>query len=212
MILKNLVGTIGYVLGVVVILGLVLLMPITTPAKMEAFNPDTKLGRSVIVMHETMYMSDFVEFMRLTSNHRIKHYTILIHSPGGNAITCIAITNRIRELQKRGVTFTTKLYGCGMSAGSFIFMLGNERIVYEDATLMFHTTRAQMSEFEWANMPPVLRTTMERWDNRFRSILKKLTGMSDKSVAYWMDGGKAQFMSAKTAYNVGIATKYIPAD
>lgn len=183
-----------------------------TSAKMEAFDPDIEMASSVIVMHEIMYMSDFVEFMRLTSDPTIKHYTILIHSPGGNAITCLAILNRINELKRRGVTFTTEAYGAAMSAGSFIFMLGDERIIHADGTLMFHTIQSQQSKSAWENIPPEVRNMMERWDNRFRKLLKKITGMSDKSVDFWMDGGKAQFMCGKTAYNVGVATKYIPAD
>ena len=186
-----------------------LVLPVYAGATFEALNEG---DNKVIVMHEDMQMEDFIQFMRLTSNPTIKHYEILIHSPGGNAITCIAVMNRIRELQRQGITFTTRIYGTGMSAGSYIFMMGDERIVYEGGSLMFHTMRAQIKDYQWDNADQNIKNLINRWDDYIRARFAEQTGMSKKSCEWWLDGGTAQFMSGETAYNVGIATQYIPAN
>ena len=183
-----------------------LLVPMTASATFEALNEG---DNSVIVMHEAMVMLDLIQFMRLTSDPKIKHYEIIIHSPGGNAITCIAVMNRIMELKRQGVTFTTRTYGAAMSAGTYIFLMGDERIVHEAATLMFHSVQAQADTYQWANVDPRTQSMIIRWDNFIRTRLKETTGMSDRSVKYWMDGGKSQYMSAETAFNVNVATDYI---
>jgi len=183
-----------------------ILAPLFASATFEALNED---DNSVIVMHEEMIMFDFIEFMRLTSDPTIKHYEIIIHSLGGNAITCIAVMNRILELKREGVTFTTRTYGAAMSAGAYIFLMGDERIMYEASTLMFHTMQSQANEYQWANEEPGVRNMIVRYDNFVRNRFKEITGMSDRSCKYWLDGGDEQYMSAETAYNVGIATEYI---
>ena len=184
-----------------------ILSPFTATATFEALN---RGDNSVIVLHEGVEMSDFIQFMRLTSDPKIRHYKILIHTPGGNAITCISVMNRMQEMQREGVTFTTVVYGAAMSAGTYVFMMGDERIMHESSSLLFHTMQAQTAAYAWANADPKIRNMIEGWDNDIRKRFKKVTGMSDKSVRYWMDSGKAQPMSALTAYNVGLATKYIP--
>ena len=184
-----------------------ILLPLNASATFEALN---KGDNSVIVLHEGVEMEDFIQLMRLTSDPKIRHYKIIIHSPGGNAVTCIAIMNRMLEMQREGVTFTTVTYGAAMSAGTYIFMMGDERIIHEGAYLLFHTIQAQAPAHIWANVDPKIRNMVESWDNYIRRQFQKVTGMSDKSVHYWMDSGESQPMSALTAYNVGVATKYIP--
>ena len=186
-----------------------LLMPMTASATFEQLN---KGDNKVIVMHDQMAFEDFIQFMRLTSNPKIKHYEIIIHSPGGAAITCIAVMNRIRELQRKGVTFTTKIYGMGMSAGSYVFMLGDERIIYEGGSLMWHTIQAQVPQYQWDALDPQMRALLTSWDDYIRARFQEASGMSKESCDYWLDGGTAQFMGAETAFNTGIATEYIAAN
>ena len=188
-----------------------MLTPMMAGAKFETLD---KKNPSVIVMHEQVTVDDYIQFMRATSDPSIKHYTILIHSPGGNAVTTIAIINRILELKRDGVTFTTKVHGVGLSAGSYIWLMGDERVVYEGSTLMWHTVMAQWKSWQREQVKtnqPDIYNLMERWDNYIRARFAEQSGMSKKSCEYWLDGGEAQFMSAETARNVGLATKYIAA-
>lgn len=160
--------------------------------------------------------ADFGKFLMATFYNPeviMNKYRVALHTPGGDAFACIAIMNRIRELQRReNVTFEIHVYGKACSAGTYIFMMGDTRVIHEGATLMFHTMQAQGTEYQRANLKkdnPSFWNTIVRMDNYITATIKKITGWTDKVVDWWMNGGKAQFMSAETAYNTGFATHYI---
>ena len=160
-----------------------------------------ELAPGKIVVSDSVYASDFFEFYVATEHKGVKHYHIMIHSPGGSPWATIGIINRILELKAKGVRFTTETYSTASSAGSYIFMMGDERIMHKGSVLMWHTMEAQGGHRykEW----------QKRCDNFIRKMFKRITGFSDKLVHAWLDSGKAQWMSCETAYNVGIATKII---
>jgi len=172
----------------------------------------TEISPGRILIDNAIALEDFGQFWDATDYRTVKHYTIYLHTPGGNVFSCVGIINRIMEMQRRGVRFTAINYGIAASAGSYIFMVCNERIAYEGSIFMWHTLETQVDSM-WRH-----RVKKEGWimmrmvDRHIRKLFKKYTNMSDESCKYWLDGGKAQFMSALTAYNVGIATKYIDID
>jgi len=196
-----------YLKGIIVGLFVLCLSAVAAQASVLDLKPGT------IMVHNAVYNSDFAEFYEATSHDGIDHYRIILHTPGGDAFSCTAIINRMLELQKKGIKFTTELYGMGMSAGSYIFMMGDERIVHQGAILMWHTIEAQIEQAkkdgQFVRVPENSMRMIRLLDNNIRRLFKRATGMSDESVRYWLDGGGAQFMSALTAYNVGIATKLI---
>ncbi len=85
---------------------------------------------------------NYKEFLRYTLSGK-KHYTIRLHTSGGDAYSTIAVISRIKLLQSQGVKFTMIVPAKAYSAGSFIFMMGDERIMHSGAKLMWHTSYAQ---------------------------------------------------------------------
>lgn len=160
-----------------------------------------------IIMSDQVYNSDFIDFYKLTLDETVRHYHLLIHGPGGAPTATIGIINRILEMKKAGITFTTEVYAAAYSADAYIFMMGDERIIHAGATLMWHTMTAQMPYRLDLNNPKHLWVHL--CDQYIRKIFKRVTGMSDKMVKLWLDTRDAAFMSALTAYNIGIATKYV---
>jgi ATP-dependent protease ClpP protease subunit len=76
------------------------------------------------------------------------HYTIIINTDGGSAQGCTGVISRMTELQDRGVKFTTIVYTKAYSAGAFIWMMGDTRVMYRGSQLMWHNIRGQMNNDE----------------------------------------------------------------
>jgi ATP-dependent protease ClpP protease subunit len=174
-----------------------------------------KIGPNTILLSDMVYMSDFKEFLVATETDKwdgpVKHWNFIIHSRGGCAFTTVAIMNRMAEMQNNGIKFTTTIYGAGMSAGTYIWLMGDERIVHEGATLMFHSMIAQLGEYQRQSLQesdPVKYNMLERVDGYIADRLRDV-GWTESAIEHWMEGGKMQFMSAETAYNIGLATKYV---
>ena len=170
----------------------------------------TKVNKNTILIESGIWNSDFGEFLEATKNSKVRHWKIIIHSPGGDAYSTIAIINKIKEMKKRGIKFTTEAYGLAASAGAYLFLMGDKRIIHEGASMMWHTVEAQLrARGIWTYAPDWAKAMIKLCDNFIRKHFQEETGMSDNSVAYWLDGGMQQWMSAKTAYNVGIATELV---
>lgn len=181
------------------------------PAKADV----TELSRGVILVEDKIEVDDYRDFLLATRYTHVKHYDIILHTPGGNAYTVIGMMNRMLDLQARGVTFTTRVQGIAMSGGTYLFMMGDKRVVYEGAQLMFHGVIAQMKPYlrdilkkdhpkQWA--------LLKRIDDFFLKLLIQRTGWTRSVADYWINGGTAQFMGAETAWATGLATQYIPMD
>jgi ATP-dependent protease ClpP protease subunit len=168
-----------------------------------------ELSKGKMYITGMIYHGDFIKFYKLTMDKKIRNYHIILDTPGGDAYTTVALLGRIKEMKREGITFTMEAYGMSMSAGSYLFMMGDKRIIHDGAQLMWHTIGAQSG-----GMKP-FRASTEQWksvmllDTFIRKEFKKATGLSDKWVAFWLDSKKANFMSAATAYNIGIATHYV---
>ena len=169
-----------------------------------------EISPGLIAVNGEVYGSDFFEFYEATLDESIRHYKIVLHTPGGDGAACIGIISRIKEMKAKGIKFTTEGYGFAASAGSYIFMMGDRRIAHEGLTLMWHTVEAQLiarNQLHRVEKSALLYIRMI--DRYIRKVFKAATGMSDKSIGYWLDGGGAQYMSYKTAYAVGIATEIV---
>ena len=183
---------------------LILYLPFNTLGDIE------KLNKNTIMIDNSIWNQDFKQFLEATKDSKVKHWNIVIHSQGGDAYSTIAIINKIKKMKKRGVTFTTEVYGLAASAAAYLFLMGDKRIAHSGSSFMWHTVEAQVrARGLWVYAPERIKAMIRLCDNFIRKHFKEKTGMSDKSVAYWLDGGAAQWMSAKTAYNVGIATELV---
>ena len=158
---------------------------------------------------------DTTSFFR--STEEIKDYHIVIETEGGSCSNAVAMVNRIEELQAKGATITTETYGHAWSAGSYLFLAGDKRIVHSGATFLFHgcgggrTTRTDQESIirEHLDSP----TYMEFWemfnsvDQQFIEMLRK-TDMTDKDIANWMFHGDNNFMNWTDAVAYRVATDW----
>ena len=196
-----------WICGIVAAL-ILLVTPMMGTATVEKIDKDT------LILNGAVYGDDFKQFLEATNDPKIRHYEFLMHSPGGNAFTCMAIMNRMREMQREGITFTTKIYGIGMSAGTYIWLMGNDRVVYEGSSLLFHSIESQMNDYQiemTEEKDPSAMAMIRRMDEWVKDRLRSM-GMSETMIEYWMDSGAGQVMSAETARNTELATEYIPTD
>lgn len=73
----------------------------------------------------------------MIAKNKTEDIHIYINSFGGCVYTGMGFYNFLRTLQS--VKIKTYNVGCAMSAGSLIFMAGDERFMYEDTVFMFHS-------------------------------------------------------------------------
>jgi ATP-dependent protease ClpP protease subunit len=179
----------------------------------------------VIEINGRITESSFMEFMEATAFAKDIYITLILHTGGGDAFSTIGIINRIHELKKKGCFFETRVYSSAMSAGSYIWLEGDRRVIYEGATLMFHTMLQQLTpdrkeQIREDGKARVI-SMLERLDRYIAKRFKKLTAgkLSEKMQNYYLYGSpdpkkqgigeNGQYMSAETARNVALADEYI---
>jgi ATP-dependent protease ClpP protease subunit len=124
--------------------------------------------------------------------------------------------NRIEELQTQGAHITTEIIGYGFSAGSFFFLLGDERIVHKGAILMFHGagmqqgfTRMDAKKACNTEGQETLCDVLTMLDDNVFNLLRNKTFMEEKDIQHWMYHEDFNFMSAEEAYKLNVATTII---
>jgi len=205
--IKKLIATI--VLGAALILG-----GCTSKIEINRTNTYTddveKQADGTIIISGNFDEDTFKEFRALTLDGK-DHYTVLIMSNGGCAYNTIAIMNWIEILQARGVKFTMIVPGHGFSAGSYMFMMGDERIMYRGSHLMWHTMSGQLkTDGTWWTIPIYRHGYMLGMDKYVVGMFtKRFPHLTDEWVesTFWNSG--MTFMSAEQALLMGIATKII---
>ena len=77
------------------------------------------LGDGRLIMPVNISAGSAVSFLHDMQEDRDYHF--IVESFGGSAYDCLAILNRIEELQRKGFVVTTETYGYNMSAGTFVY-------------------------------------------------------------------------------------------
>lgn len=156
-------------------------------------------------------MPDYTSFLQRTAE--VKDYHIVIQSGGGNAANCLGMMNRISELQSLGAHITTEVHGIALSGGALIFIMGDTRIIHENAILMFHAAGvASYSERLNAKklnkkadpMYLPLGDFLRMLDEKFQARLLEL-GLSEREVDGWLYHEDANFMGWEEALELNIA-------
>jgi len=175
----------------------------------QAINGDIEqLSDGSIIISGEVDQDTYRDFLRYTLDGR-KHYTIRIMSNGGCAYNTIAIMTHMQRMQAKGVKFTTISLGNAFSAGAYIFMMGDERILGSGANLMWHTITGVAKE-SGRTIPAdriKLISDMDHWvvgmfEKRFPNISKEWI-----QRAFWDEN--LTWMNAKEALLMGIATAVI---
>jgi len=84
-------------------------------------------------------IKEYFDYLKL---HKITQAVIEIHSPGGPLFDAQRIVSLIQSWQASGGTVETRLYGAAFSAGFYIFVAGDNRLVSPNADLMWHEVQS----------------------------------------------------------------------
>lgn len=148
------------------------------------------------------------EFIRELEDLKEKRaITIHIHSVGGDAGAGLAIYNRLKNLEAK---ITTINDGLAASAGSVIFMAGEERLVNPGSILMVH--QASMGICGMCNIPE-LKAHIKMLDAYNRAMINaysERTGRDPGEIKGLVD--RETWMTGQEAVDNGFATELIGED
>jgi ATP-dependent protease ClpP protease subunit len=161
-----------------------------------------------IVLSGNVYENTAREFERLTMTGK-KHYTVRIHTNGGDAFSTVAMVHRIKDLQKQGVKFTMIVKAKAFSAGSYLFMMGDERIMYNGSLLMWHTVNGKRVWYKKARSEErgVVFDTIDNFI--VGEFEKKFPDIPKEKVNHWFWNTDLTWMTSTEALLWGIATQVI---
>lgn len=152
---------------------------------------------------------------------------INITSPGG---VVLSFNNLRQYVNKAPFTITTKVTSHAYSAGAYLFALGDNRIMREDARIMFHPPLFNIAgmRFNALDIEEALKAKEESplfklfGEDSLREFLDVLikgeadlrklleTRFSKDVVDKILIRGKDVFLTAKEAYELGLATSVEP--
>lgn len=179
------------------------------------FSQEEAHVKETVFIHGQVTERTFKDFYDNTSTGA-DEYRVIINTDGGEAMACLGIMSRIKELQLEGVKIDTEVYSKAYSAGFFIWLMGQERIMHEGATLMVHTMRAQ-AEYTYKraaeDLIPLERYRLfELLDEKVvelaMTVLKDIPCPETLRTALLYTG--MTWVSAQEAYELEWATQYIP--
>jgi ATP-dependent protease ClpP protease subunit len=136
----------------------------------------------------------------------IRHAVIEIHSPGGSLFDAQRIVSRIQEWQASGGIVETRVYGWAASAGFYIFMSGDKRMIGPQAQLMWHelltfaffTVSTPSQTQDEADTLKHLQHTMNEWVAQRAGLTEdKIKEMIHKKE-WWFNGAQAKEMNFAT--------------
>ncbi len=126
---------------------------------------------------------------------------VVISSPGGYTHDLMRLENIFKEYFYNRVT--TKLNPYGHSCGAFIFLMGDERIIYENSEIMFHNV-LMWSGGKRSDLEEYVTHSKNYWDNYFT---KMLLPYFKKTEIKALLKGKEIWLNAYEMCKRGIATK-----
>lgn len=170
----------------------------------------------IVMTDGTILISDFdTTTIRnfLEATKEVKNYHIVLNTGGGQAFNCVTMINRIQYLQSQGAHITTEIIGYGMSAGTVVFLLGDERIVHTGAVLMLHGAGVTAygerygckSDFP-DTAPDGMKEVLCMVDANFKELLLEKTDLTDEEVDKWLYGQDFNYMTAQEAFDLNLAT------
>ena len=163
---------------------------------------------SVIYVTGNFYEGSAIPFIYATTKDpSIRHYTVRITSSGGDAYGCTVMINHIAKLKRQGIKFTMIVDGKAYSAGFFLFMMGDERIMTPGSLLMIHTMEAQKVS-EGKVIPEMYLPFLRYLDNNIMNQTYKVYPNVDRMLLETMLAySGATFVNADEAVEVGLADR-----
>ena len=201
---------------------LALVMMLVVGCKIEIEHTDTNASMmptgGIVMPSGKILISDFDSTTIrnfLIATEDLKDYHFIINTGGGSALNSTTMINRIEFLQNCGAHITTEIIGYGMSAGTFLFLMGDERIVHEGAVLMLHGAGVQQGYTRMnkktacdAEGQEALCDFLTILDQNVIDLLRQKTLMTDKDIDSWMYFDDYNFMDSEEAFELRLATQY----
>ncbi|GLS27742.1 head maturation protease, ClpP-related [Marinibactrum halimedae] len=137
-------------------------------------------------------------------NNKSSELEIFIQSPGGNAFEGLAIHN---ALVAHSARVTTQVLGAAASAGSLIFMAGDERIMPDNTHLMIHEPTVNVN-----GKARELREAADFLDGLTNSLVSTYLPRASIDEEQLLHMIRAEtWMNAKEAVEYGLATQRVAA-
>lgn len=173
-------------------------------------------GRTIVLSGEVSSRT-YGSFVRATTQALLQrsnnnNFTIILQTPGGDGSATVAMMNHIKMLQQEhGFRFTMIVTGGAHSAGSYLFMMGDERIIYRGGTLMWHTIFGQLNARDlWTRINDEQREYIQLLDNFVVNTFKELFPyITDEWIDETFWNTDMTWMTAEEALKLGIATRIL---
>jgi ATP-dependent protease ClpP protease subunit len=204
----------------IVATALALVMTLVVGCNFEFSVGDSHSPGDIVMSDGKILLSDFDSITIrkfLEATKEVKDYHIILNTGGGSSLNCMTMINRIQRLQAQGAHITTEIIGYGMSAGTFVFLLGDERIVHEGSILLLHGAGDQVG-YERLDARKVcaapegreyLCDFLNMLDQSVIDLLREKTIMTDEEINDWLYFEDYNFMSADEAFDLNVATKIV---
>lgn len=162
------------------------------------FNLQGNVGRGVVDLS-----NEIRQYGRLNPEAPI---TLNIFSPGGSVFDGLVLYDTLRTLADQGHAITTVTRGYAASMGSLIFLAGDNRLIGEQAMVMFHTLAAGTGGmlYEMEDDLEFYRKLNKRLDH----IVLSRTKIKPETLAA-KTKKKDWWVSAQEAKKYGVATQII---
>lgn len=168
--------------------------------------PNGKIGH--------FYMDDiadeqFRQTLKYFYHHKVNRMIIEIHSPGGSLFDAWRIKGMTDEAIGNGIKIETRVYGFAASAGFLIFLTGQDRVVSENAELMWHELKvgkflsfeSPSDQEDESKIMRHLQDTCNKWIAGKSKMTKEELDSKIRKKEFWING--------KEALDMGFATKLI---
>ena len=142
----------------------------------------------------------------------IKYLDASIASPGGYMQDAVSLYSYMRRLANDGTEVTMSAPGLIASAGSLIYLAGDERIAYDETIAMFHRPLAGFCTMGHAEE---IEETVSEIVNVLETMTDQLSSIIEGRTDYTEDGvsallsGKGTWLSSKKMKPGGVYTKLI---
>lgn len=137
----------------------------------------TQLSRDVVLLSDYLLPPDGTTFETVVSTMVAKgnrNIQFLINTNGGATDDMFQVIDTMQAQREKGVKFSTVNIGNALSAGAFIWMMGDERVAIEGTLFMFHTAvwfHPLFGVMPWETVPEEARQGILEVNYKLRQML-----------------------------------------
>lgn len=149
---------------------------------------------------EDSMLISFLEDVRKADLTPGDELVITVSTSGGDIDVAFAVYDLMRSLSHQGVNIVTLGLGSVASAGSIIFMAGDQRVLYPHSHILIHFGEESSSSAQE-------KRHYSRQEKQMRNIYATRAKVTPKKATMWLN--KETYLTAEEAVKNGIATKVL---